>query len=90
MKDFNTTLTLSSRGLVLKIFGDTLVIETTDPDELRRQANIALGDELMSVSEAAAHVKVSDRTIRNWITGGKLEVERRGGGIRIRKRDLDR
>ena len=90
MSDFSTTLTLSSRGLVLKIFDDTLVIETTDLDELRRQTNIALGDELMSVSEAAAHVKVSDRTIRSWITGGKLEVKRRGGGIRIRKRDLDR
>jgi hypothetical protein len=50
----------------MKIVGDVLIIETSDPDELRREVNRALGDEPFTVQGAAGYLKVSTRTIRNW------------------------
>ena len=57
----------------MKIVGDVLIIETSDPDELRREVNRALGDEPLTVQAAAGYLKVSPRTIRNWIKNGKLQ-----------------
>ena len=90
MSDFSTCLKFSSKGLILKIVGDMLVIETTDPNELRREVDRALGDELLSVRGAAEHLKVSTRTIRNRIEDGTLEAKQYCGSVlRIRKRDLE-
>ena len=66
------------------------MFETTDLDELRREVARALGDEPLSVQEAARHLKLSVKTIRNRIRmtnfGRKWLVER---GYRIQKRDLE-
>ena len=51
----------------MKIVGDVLIIETSDPDGLRREVNHVLGDEPLTVQGAAGYLKVSTRTIRNWI-----------------------
>ena len=61
------TINLSTNGLILRFVGDTLVIETTDLDELRHEVARALGDESLSVQEAARHLKLSVKTIRNVI-----------------------
>jgi hypothetical protein len=45
----------------MKIVGDVLIIETSDPDELRREVNRALGDEPLTVQGAAGYLKVSPR-----------------------------
>jgi excisionase family DNA binding protein len=91
MSESAARLTLSARGLIMKIVGDILIIETSDPDELRRELNRALGDEPLSVQGAAGYLKVSTRTIRNWIKSGKLPAKQfDGAGFRIRRLDLDR
>jgi len=69
------TISLSTNGLILRFVGDTLVIETTDLDELRREVTRALGDEPLSVQEAARHLKLSVKTIRNRIKDGTLRGE---------------
>lgn len=84
------TINLSTNGLILRFVGDILVIETTDLDELRRELTRALGDEPLSVQEAASHLKVSAKTIRNRIKDGTLRAKMVGGaGYRIHKRDLE-
>jgi excisionase family DNA binding protein len=84
------TISLSTNGLILRFVGDTLVIETTDLDELRREVSRALGDEPLSVQEAARHLKLSVKTIRNRIKDGTLRAKMVGGaGYRIQKRDLE-
>jgi excisionase family DNA binding protein len=88
--EFVTRVTLSAKGLVLRIVGDILIIETTDPDELRRHVNSALGDNLLSVRDAANYVGVTTRTIKNWISNGTLEAKKYGSAFRIRKQDLER
>lgn len=91
MSDFATRIILSAKGLIFKMVGDVVIIETTDPDELRREVNRALGDDLLSVRGAAEYLKVSTRTIHNWIASGKLFAKQFGGvGFRIRKQDLER
>ena len=68
------------------------MFETTDLDELRRELTRALGDEPLSVKEAASHLKVSVKikTIRNRIKDGTLRAKMVGGaGYRIQKRDLE-
>jgi len=42
----------------MKIVGDILIIETSDPGELRRELNRALGDEPLTVQGAAEYLKV--------------------------------
>jgi excisionase family DNA binding protein len=88
--EFVTRFTMSANGLVLKIVGDILIIETADPDELRSSINSALGEHLLSVSEAAKHVRVTPKTIHNWIRKGRLEAKKFGSAFRIRKQDIDR
>ena len=83
-------ITLSAKGLIMKIVGDVLIIETFDPDELRREVARALGDAPLTVQGAAGYLKVSTRTIRNWIKDGKLAATQlNGAGNRIQKRDLE-
>lgn len=83
-------ITLSAKGLIMKIVGDVLIIETSDPDELRREVARALGNEPLTVQGAAGYLKVSTRTIRNWIKDGKLAASQlNGAGYRIQKRDLE-
>jgi len=89
MSESAARITLSAKGLIMKIVGDVLIIETSDPDELRREVNRALGDEPLTVQRAAEYLKVSRRTIRNWIKHGKLPAKQfNGAGYRIQKRDL--
>ena len=84
------TINLSTNGLILRFVGDTLVIETTDVDALRREVTRALGDEPLSVQEAARHLKISVKTIRKRIKDGTLPAKMVGGaGYRIQKRDLE-
>ena len=78
------------RGWFLKLSLIILIIETTDPDELRRHVNSALGDNLLSVRDAANYVGVTTRTIKNWISSGTLEAKKYGSAFRIRKQDLER
>lgn len=44
--------------------------------------------ELLSAREAATAAGVSERTIRNWISAGKLSAERTSAGFRVRSEDL--
>jgi excisionase family DNA binding protein len=47
-------------------------------------------DEYLTVQEVAALYAVSEKTVRNWISEGKLEARRIGGRIiRIESRSLD-
>jgi len=90
MSAYATRITLSAKGLILKVVGDMVIIETADPDELRREVNRALADEPLTVQGAAGYLKVSTRTIRNWIKDGKLPAKQlNGAGYRIQKRDLE-
>ena len=90
MSESAARITLSAKGLIMKIVGDVLIIETSDPDELRREVNRALCDEPLTVQRAAEYLKVSRRTIRNWIKHGKLPAKQfNGAGYRIQKRDLE-
>src|SRR6516164_1808114 len=75
MSESAARITLSANGLIMKIVGNVLIIETSDPDELRREVNRALGDEPLTVQAAAGCLKVSTRTIRNWIKDGKLPAK---------------
>jgi excisionase family DNA binding protein len=43
---------------------------------------------LLSAREAADVCKVSERTIRNWISAGKLPAKRTPAGFRVRAEDL--
>ena len=91
MSESTARITLSAKGLIMKVVGDVLIIETSDPGELRREVNRALGDEPLTVQGAAEYLKVSPRTIRNWIKSGKLPAQQFDWwGFRIRKLDLER
>jgi len=39
--------------------------------------------ELWKVPEAAIYYRVTERTIRNWIDKGALDVERKGRTVRV-------
>lgn len=45
---------------------------------------------LMTVKDAAAALKFSERTLYRWITSGDLPVRRLGRSIRIDRGELDR
>lgn len=45
-------------------------------------------DDLLSVAEIAILFKVTDRTVRRWISDGKLKALRVGARVRVRKSDL--
>jgi len=46
MSESAARITLSAKRLIMRIVGDVLIIETSDADELRREVNRALGDEI--------------------------------------------
>jgi excisionase family DNA binding protein len=49
----------------------------------------ASGDELMTVAEIAAVLKLNQQTIRNWIDQGKLPAVRIGRAVRIKRADFE-
>ena len=49
----------------------------------------ASGDELMTVAEIAAVLKLNQQTIRNWIDQGRLPAIRIGRRVRIRRSDFE-
>jgi excisionase family DNA binding protein len=48
----------------------------------------ASGDELMTVAEIAAVLKLNQQTIRNWIDQGRLPAIRIGRRVRIKRSDF--
>ncbi len=48
----------------------------------------AMGDELLTVKEAAAYIRVHEETMRTWIRKGTIPHQRFGRVIRIRREDL--
>ena len=46
-------------------------------------------DDILTISEVADQLKVSDRTVRNWIEKGTIKAYRFGLVYRIRKEDFD-
>jgi excisionase family DNA binding protein len=49
----------------------------------------ASGDELMTVAEIAAGLKLNQQTIRNWIDQGRLPAIRVGRRVRIKRSDFE-
>ena len=47
-------------------------------------------NELLTISEVADKLQVSEKTVRNWVDGGKLEAFRFGQAYRIRVEDFDK
>ena len=45
---------------------------------------------LLTTKEISTQLKVSDRTVRNWIEGGKLKAFKFGLQYRIKKEDFER
>ena len=46
-------------------------------------------NEILTISEVAEHLKVSDRTVRNWIDKGMIKAFRFGLVYRIKKEDFE-
>jgi hypothetical protein len=67
MSESAARLTLSAKGLIMKIVGDILIIETSDPDELRREVNRALGDEPLIFSCARGGLEPGFRVLLSTI-----------------------
>jgi hypothetical protein len=66
MSESTARITLSAKGLIMKIVGDVLIIETSDPDELRREVNRVLGDEPLTVQAAAKHPRQAACQAVQW------------------------
>ena len=49
----------------------------------------ASGDELLTVAEIAAVLKLNQQTIRNWIDQGRLPAVRIGRRVRIKRTDFE-
>lgn len=48
-------------------------------------------NELLTVPEASAYLKISPWTLRHWMGAGKIRcVKMNGGVVRLRRRDLER
>ena len=47
-------------------------------------------DEYLTIAEIAAELKLSPKTIRQWIVKGELEAARAGHSWRVRRSDLRR
>jgi excisionase family DNA binding protein len=47
------------------------------------------GDELMTVAEIAAVLKLNQQTIRNWVDQGRLPAVRIGRRVRIKRSDFE-
>ena len=46
-------------------------------------------DDLLTIKEAAAQMKVTDRTIRRWIADGRLDASKIARTVRIRRKALE-
>ena len=46
-------------------------------------------NDLLTIKEAAAQIKVSDRTIRRWIADGRLDASKIARTVRIRRQALE-
>ena len=46
-------------------------------------------EEILTVKEIAKQLRVTEKTVRNWITNGELAAFDLGKGYRIRRRDYD-
>lgn len=49
-----------------------------------------MNDEKMTISEVADALRVSDRTVRNWIEDGQLKAYKFGLQYRINKSDFEK
>jgi excisionase family DNA binding protein len=49
----------------------------------------ASGDELMTVAEIAAVLKLNQQTIRNWIDQDRLPAVRLGRRVRVKRSDYE-
>ena len=47
-------------------------------------------DELLTLAEVAAMLKLNQQTVRNWIDAGKLPYVRVGRRLRIKRSDFNR
>jgi excisionase family DNA binding protein len=50
----------------------------------------AMDELLLTIKEVARRVRVTDRTVRNWIKNKRLRSKRIGGVVRIARSDLNR
>lgn len=48
-----------------------------------------MNDEILTVAQAAVYLKVSDKTILNWIKNGKLIASKVGHIYRIKLSDIN-
>lgn len=48
-----------------------------------------VADELLTIEEACAYLKVARQTIHNWVHRGTIPHEKAGTRLRFRKSDLD-
>ena len=46
-------------------------------------------DDLLTIKEAAAQMKVAERTIRRWIAQGRLQASKIARTVRIRREALE-
>ncbi len=51
--------------------------------------SLSTGDELMTVAEIAAVLRLNQQTIRNWIDQGRLPAVRIGRRVRIKRSDFE-
>jgi len=63
-------------------------VSFTNPTGSRLPASI--GDELMTVAEIAAVLRLNQQTIRNWIDQGRLPAVRIGRRVRIKRSGFER
>lgn len=66
------------------------VYEKTEPEARAAtpQAPAVITDDLLTTSEVARYLRVSDRTVSRLIRTGKLPAARIGRAVRIRQSDL--
>jgi hypothetical protein len=68
MSESAARITLSAKGLIMKIVGDILIIETSDPDELPRVLGRGLEPDFRVLFSAIFHVV----SLRNFHQGRNL------------------
>jgi len=65
----------------------TPAVRSTNPTDSPRTPSS--GDELMTVAEIAAVLRLNQQTIRNWIDHGRLPAVRIGRRVRIKRSDFE-
>jgi excisionase family DNA binding protein len=68
-------------------YDHTPVVSFTNPTDPPLPASI--GDELVTVAEIAAVLRLNQQTIRNWIDQGQLPAVRIGRRVRIKRSDFE-